>query len=211
MKSHSKLKRDGVIATSDIWKTYCEIVEEMTCGLCYPKDPDPKVMGAIIIGGDPAEATAAFLGVEKERVSKIAADMLDPVWSEVYYKLIFPLEIAYADMAVDCEDNEPGDDYNYLMYDPFSNLYKIGRSINPTDRVASINRAIPPGRTEVELVYFFWTDKSVESEQTLHDQYEDVRADGEWFKLESEDVDYFKNIDCYKSGEFIMLDKTEVY
>ncbi len=211
MKSHSKLERDGIIAASDIWKTYCEVVEEITCAICYPKDPDPKIMGEVIVGGDPVEATAAFLGIEEDRVSRVVADMLNPVWSEVYYKLIFPLEIAYADMAVDLEDNEPDDDYNYLMYDPFSDLYKIGRSMSPADRVASINRNIPPGGTKVELVYFFWTDRSVESEQTLHDLYEDVRADGEWFKLKPEDVGYFKSIDCYKSGEFIMLDQIGTY
>ena len=206
MKSHSKTK----IASLDIWKTYCETVEEMTCVVCYPKDPDPKTMGEIILGGDPVEATAMFLDVEKHRVAKIAADMMDPVWAEVYYKLVFPLERAYADTD-DEEEKEPDDDYNYLMYDPSSGLYKIGRSIDPVERLASFNRGLPPGTTKAELVYFFWTDRSVESEQTLHDQYEDVRDDGEWFKLQPEDVGYFKSIDCYKSGEFIMLDPIGTY
>jgi hypothetical protein len=205
MKSHSSdvLTRDGAVASQSIWKTYAETVEEISAVICYPKDIDPTVMGEVVIGGSAIEATAAFLGVDELRVRKVVAAMLDPVWADVYERLVFPLEIAYQDVD---EEPEVTDDYNYLFYDPFTGYYKIGRSIDPAGRLSSFNRGQPPGRDKIEMVHYFWTDKSIDSEMELHDMYEDVRGSGEWFNLEPEDVTYFRSINCYNNGEFWIKD-----
>lgn len=193
------LEREGAVASQSVWKTYCETVEEMSAAICYPKDIDPLILGEVVVGGDAIEATASFLGIDELRVKKVVAGMLDPVWAEVYERLIFPLEIAYQDTDEEPKDT---DDYNYLFYDPFTDYYKIGRSINPVERLSSVNRGIPPGRQKVEIVHYFWTDNSCDSEMELHDLYEDQRLSGEWFGLNPEDVAYFESINCYNDGKF---------
>ena len=106
MKSRSELKRNGVIASMDVWRTYGETIEEMAAAVCYPNEIDPIVMGEIILGGDAVEVTATVLKIDEQRVKNLVANMLDPLWSKVYKRLIFPLEIAYADSDEEPEEKD---------------------------------------------------------------------------------------------------------
>ncbi len=69
----------------------------------------------------------------------------------------------------------------YLLFDKISRLYKIGRSIEPGNRISRIQS---PGKLELITVI----NQNVE--KSLHRKFKDKRIHGEWFKLSDSDVKY---------------------
>jgi hypothetical protein len=195
MKSHS-----NKVSNEDIWKAYVEFVASASAAML---DASIETVTSIMLNRDGVDVVADILGVPREKVNSLVDDMLDPVWSRLYVYLIFPLERAWrGDNDMPKLEEKLEDRYVYLMRDPFTNLYKIGFSINPEERLRGINRVIPPGGTKVELVHLFVADKAREAEQALHHVYDEERVALEWFELDREDVRSIKAIDRYENGTF---------
>lgn len=77
----------------------------------------------------------------------------------------------------------------YLIHDPFTNLYKIGKSDNPRERHKTLSKqpsTIPAAPVEYKLVEAWLCPES--TEQQLHQTFADVRARGEWFELNDDQV-----------------------
>lgn len=82
--------------------------------------------------------------------------------------------------------------YVYLLqalHDP--ELYKIGRTKNPHDRMATFKLKLP---IAVEYICTIKTDNMYQLESNLHFRFMRQRLDGEWFKLSPEDVEYIKGL-----------------
>jgi hypothetical protein len=80
--------------------------------------------------------------------------------------------------------------------------FKIGRSQDPGGRLLSFS-TLPPFEFELEHTIETDTDNDRMAEAKLHKIFSDKRAQGEWFRLEEEDVKFFKSITKYENGEFI--------
>jgi hypothetical protein len=74
----------------------------------------------------------------------------------------------------------------YLMVDRHTDLYKIGRSINPVHREKTLLSQAPM----IELLLYFEANNS--TEDMLHEHFKDKRRRGEWFKLVQSDVELIK-------------------
>ncbi len=66
-----------------------------------------------------------------------------------------------------------------------SNLYKIGRSRVPENRLKTFNVKLP---FPVDMVALVKTDNMYSLERMLHNRFSDKRTDGEFFYLTTEDV-----------------------
>ena len=89
--------------------------------------------------------------------------------------------------------------YTYLMFDPFTRLIKIGKSIDPDKRHKTLRTANP----SIELI--FVTKQFTENE--LHKKYDSKKMAYEWFSLSKDDLIFISNGDskiipkrmCYKN------------
>jgi hypothetical protein len=84
---------------------------------------------------------------------------------------------------------EPMPGFVYIL--GAGDYYKIGKAKVVTDRIKQI---IPKLPFEVEIVYTIKSDDPYELEKFLHEQFADKRANGEWFKLCREDIEYIKSL-----------------
>ena len=70
--------------------------------------------------------------------------------------------------------------------------YKIGRAQNPVDRYSQL-ATLPPWPTEI--VHMFETENYHAIEKDLHDLFSAKRANGEWFALDTEDVELLRSLE----------------
>ena len=77
--------------------------------------------------------------------------------------------------------------YTYLMYDDISGYYKIGKSINPEFREKTLMSQTP----KVRLIYK--CKESIVSEDYLHKIFKYKRIRGQWFDLNTEELDHVLN------------------
>ena len=70
----------------------------------------------------------------------------------------------------------------YIMKDDNTGYYKIGKSVNPKLREKTLQSEKPT----IKMIKVF--DKDIEKE--LHNQYKEFRVRGEWFNLNSIQVNY---------------------
>lgn len=84
-------------------------------------------------------------------------------------------------------DNDTTDGWVYLLKS--GEFYKIGRGSNLERRVKQVSTAMPE---TLDLVHSIKTDDAVGIENYWHRRFKDKRANGEWFKLSTEDVKAFK-------------------
>ena len=75
--------------------------------------------------------------------------------------------------------------YTYIIHDPGNDIYKIGKTRNPSKRLYTIKRINP----FVELVFLYHSD----IENILHQCYEHKRVHAEWFQLNIEDINKIQN------------------
>lgn len=80
--------------------------------------------------------------------------------------------------------------YVYLIQST-SGAYKIGRTVNPDNRLATFSVKLP---FEVEYVCVIQCDDMYYLERQLHAHFADKRVNGEWFNLSPDDVDYIKGM-----------------
>lgn len=79
----------------------------------------------------------------------------------------------------------------YLLQSPTS-AYKIGRTADPDDRMATFSVKLP---FEVEYEHLIETSNMYQLESELHARFADRRVNGEWFDLTNEDVAYIKSLE----------------
>jgi hypothetical protein len=78
--------------------------------------------------------------------------------------------------------------YTYLMYDEISEYYKIGKSINPEFREKTLSSQTP----KIRLIYK--CKEAVVSEDYLHKLFQYKRIRGEWFDLNTDELDVVLNL-----------------
>ena len=68
-------------------------------------------------------------------------------------------------------------------------FYKIGRATDLERRVKQVSTAMPE---TIDLLHSIKTDDPSGIENYWHRRFKDKRANGEWFKLDAQDVKAFK-------------------
>lgn len=69
--------------------------------------------------------------------------------------------------------------------------YKIGRTVNPDDRIRTFSVRLP---FRVEYEHLIKCEDQRALEKQLHTKFADKRIDGEWFELTPDDVAYIKSL-----------------
>lgn len=69
--------------------------------------------------------------------------------------------------------------------------YKIGRTRNPEDRMATFGVKLP---FQVEYQHLIQCDDMRALEKTLHEKFDHKRVNGEWFALAPDDVAWIKSL-----------------
>lgn len=85
--------------------------------------------------------------------------------------------------------------YVYLIHDPFTNLYKIGKADNPEARLKTLCSpssygTIPAAPTDYVLIDAWLCPES--TERRLHELFSEMRVRGEWFQLSPEFMACFR-------------------
>lgn len=70
-------------------------------------------------------------------------------------------------------------------------VYKIGRTHNPDRRMGDFSTQLP---YKLEIVHLVETDDMIAMESGLHELFKAKRLNGEWFQLESKDVEFIKQL-----------------
>jgi hypothetical protein len=86
-------------------------------------------------------------------------------------------------------DAVPG--HVYLFRGVGTDYYKIGCSINPTQRLETVSPVMP---FKTELICQIETDDMYGLEAELHEEFAENRQNGEWFKLTDSDVERLKTV-----------------
>lgn len=85
----------------------------------------------------------------------------------------------------------------YLIKYADSNLYKIGLSKNPSERLKQLQSAISEKLT---LLHTIKTSDMMELESYFHQMFAASRARSEWFELSNDDVSVFMNYSELNNG-----------
>ena len=80
--------------------------------------------------------------------------------------------------------------YVYLVKEMNQGHVKIGRSKDIRDRLQTFNVKLP---FKIELLHTIFCEDYVFSEKILHNHFDDLRVDGEWFSLAEKDINEIKN------------------
>lgn len=88
------------------------------------------------------------------------------------------------------KSKKPRAGFVYLVQSP-TGAYKIGRTKNPDNRMATFGVLLP---FEVEYVCLIATEDMHTLERELQGKYSNKNIRGEWFSLTPEDVDYMKGL-----------------
>jgi len=97
--------------------------------------------------------------------------------------------------------------YVYLLKCENKNIYKIGYSKNAPKRVRKLNTEIP---FKLFITHLIRTDNMVHLEKYLHDKYNDKRMNGEYFRLNQNDVKYIKSLNYETVQELYDTQKVDV-
>jgi len=118
----------------------------------------------------------------------IALDRKNLIQYVNYNSIDFIRFLYYDDFYLKKEDLVINEKYVYLMYDRNTGYYKIGISKDPKHREKTLQSEKPT----IELFHKFKSNK--ETETILHSMFDKKRIRGEWFNLNSNDVEYIKSI-----------------
>lgn len=86
------------------------------------------------------------------------------------------------------KEKRPG--FVYLIQSP-TGYYKIGRTINPDNRLKTFTVKLP---FEVEYVCVIKTENMFDLEKELHGYFQHKRVNGEWFDLKPHDIEFIKGL-----------------
>ena len=88
----------------------------------------------------------------------------------------------------------------YLICDPSTDLFKIGLT---TGKLENRLKKLQTGNgTELHLVTFHKTEYPYKIEKMLHNHFSNKKELGEWFNLDTDDINSFNEI-CEKKEEII--------
>lgn len=79
----------------------------------------------------------------------------------------------------------------YLIQQVNGQHFKIGKSKDPDKRMSLFEVKLP---FPIERICAIETDDMNELERELHETFANKRVDGEWFALDTEDVEYIKSL-----------------
>lgn len=91
----------------------------------------------------------------------------------------------------------------YVFGSVTDGFYKIGCSDVPVLRMKDFQRSKLP--FPVEMIHSIPVDNKVQAEAELHRLYREKRTNGEWFRLNQDDIKKIKSIKKYVSGKWITL------
>ena len=77
----------------------------------------------------------------------------------------------------------------YIFHAEGTDRFKIGYSINPSERCQIINQQSP---FPINLIYYHPSDNAIKDEQRLHEIFKHRQVHGEWFVFES--IDHAKGL-----------------
>lgn len=83
---------------------------------------------------------------------------------------------------------KPG--YIYVVHAVNTDRYKIGKSVNPHNRLASLSKQAP---YKLKLLFSFAVQDMSKTEKQLHQHFVDKQVNSEWFQLSSDDIEYLKS------------------
>lgn len=86
------------------------------------------------------------------------------------------------------QDRKKG--FVYVLQSP-TGAYKIGRTKSPEDRLKTFSVKLP---FEVEYTCLIKAEDMYSAEKRLHEKFSEKRINGEWFKLNENDIDYIKSL-----------------
>lgn len=78
--------------------------------------------------------------------------------------------------------------YVYLIESEYG--FKIGKTVNIKSRIRLFEVKLP---FSIRLINYSWFEDYSKAERDLHKRFAHKRQDGEWFGLDSEDIEYIKN------------------
>ena len=98
--------------------------------------------------------------------------------------------------------------YIYLICDPSTETYKIGRTSNPVEKRLKQLQTGCSG--ELFIMDTYETEYPVQLEKMLHRKFFTKKQLNEWFKLDSDDICGFSDI-CKQYDEIIASLKTNYF
>ena len=79
----------------------------------------------------------------------------------------------------------------YVVKELTGKYYKIGRTVDPSDRIKTFEVKLP---MRVEYVLLLPTDDMYKLESSLHTLYASKHVNGEWFVLNANDINNMRNM-----------------
>lgn len=87
-------------------------------------------------------------------------------------------------------ESTPKPGYIYVVHAVDTELYKIGKSVNPNNRLASLSKQAP---YRLKLLFSFAVKDMSRAEKQLHQHFVDKQVNSEWFQLSSDDIEHLKS------------------
>lgn len=106
-------------------------------------------------------------------------------------KKLDPIVIPWDEFSLDDPYTSTIDGYVYLI-ESENGLFKIGRSKDVWKRFSSIAMAVP---VPITLRHVVPTINYIRAEEWLHEQFASKRHHGEWFQLDQDDLEWFKDLE----------------
>lgn len=154
--------------------------------LAYLKDY--KTFDAVKLGGD-AKVEAMMARIEKVISQPVVCYL--PKGFQVRIKY---LVLAFSEVFIEKRKRDKRASANhgfvYLVQSP-TGSYKIGRTKDPDNRMKTFSVKLP---FEVDYVCVIETGDMYQLERSLHQQYASKRVNGEWFMLDTGDVECIKRL-----------------
>lgn len=133
----------------------------------------------------------------KDEVLRLERLIHSPMWGYLparYVELIskaMKIAVAKLDKFMKAEMRASASHgYVYLVQSP-TGSYKIGRTKDPDNRMKTFSVKLP---FEVDYVCVIETGDMYALERNLHQQYATKRVNGEWFMLDTTDVNFIKSL-----------------
>ena len=102
-----------------------------------------------------------------------------------------PVVIPWDEFSLDDPYTSTIDGYVYLI-ESENGLFKIGRSKDVWKRFSAITLAVP---VPITLRHVVPTINYIRAEEWLHEQFASKRHHGEWFQLDQDDLEWFKDLE----------------
>lgn len=149
-------------------------------------DADTKTVEQII---------GACKSILKQNTVPFNEDKIAGAMQAAQMQLNGTLKQTIADLEKEVEETESAvtkdkSGYVYLLRG-VQGAYKIGKTINPEDRIATFKLNLP---FPIEYETIIYTENRHQLEKELHNRFKGRRINGEWFALDQEDVEYIMTV-----------------